>query len=580
MYSGRSAPSGSNESWLAFRWKSWRCRRHTLGQLVESFLRQDYPAELRELVILDDAGQYDNQSGDGWRLVSIPTRFRSLGEKRNACAALASADVEGFLVADDDDIYLPHWFSAQAEALKQADWSRPGLVLLEDGDALREAESDGLYHGGWAFRKETFYQVRGYGPHNNGEDQELAGRLNDAGAKCCDPCSFAKPFYVYRYDNNSYHLSYMDDAGYRSLSDGEVSKSQVQPGWFRDFSRMPIRRRFVFAPHVAGGRDQQRVELIGPVDSPGGDGPSNGMYTLQKELRKRIDAGIDWLSIKSLPASRDAIPWFWNWADRRYAAWWDEQGLPFVQGPNMLFMNSGTPRVDAEECALLDAAHCRAMFCHTPWYRDLIAEHRGPANQSEIILWPYAIDPWPGEPLPDEFDLLIYAKNGHRPQLLEHLAEVFPRHIQIHYGRYRREELFEAARRSRACAYLADDDHGPLALQEILLAGCPTVGVVTGASLIENGTTGILVDRLPPGRSCIVNESDEFALESYLNALDRAMAMRRDEIRARATQIYRTDQIVADIIDSLDRLRIANEAGAMMPLDGQRAICGVSLTKR
>ena len=112
----------------------------------------------------------------------------------------------------------------------------------------------------------------------------------------------------------------------------------MQPGWFRDYASLPVRRRFVFAPHVDNGSDQQRVELIGPVDGPGGDGPSNGMYALQKELRKRIDEGLDWLTIKSLPASRDAIPWFWNWADRRYAAWWDSQGLPFVQGPNMLFM--------------------------------------------------------------------------------------------------------------------------------------------------------------------------------------------------------------------------------------------------
>lgn len=529
-------------------------RPHTLGQLVESFLRQDYPAELRELVILDDAGQYENQAGDRWRLVSIPARFRTLGEKRNACAALASADVEGFLVADDDDIYLPHWFSAQAEALKQADWSRPGLVLLEDGDALREAESDGLYHGGWAFRKETFYRVRGYGPHNNGEDQELAGRLNEAGAKCCDPCSFARPFYIYRYDNNSYHLSYMDDADYRSLGDGEVSKSQVQTGWFRDFSNMPVRQRFIFAPHANTGSEQQRIELIGPVDGPGGDGPSNGMYALQKELRTRIDVGLDWISIKSLPASRDAIPWFWNWADRRYAAWWDEQGLPFVQGPNMLFVNSGTPRIDAEECALLDAANCRAMFCHTPWYRDLIAKHRGPANQSEIILWPYPIDPWPGEPLPDEYDLLIYAKNGHRPQLLEHLAEAFPRHIQIHYGRYRREELFEAARRSRACAYLADDDHGPLALQEILLAGCPTVGVRTGASFVRHGETGIVVDRLPPGASCVGCDADALALDAFIDAIEQAQTIHRPAVRAIAAEQFDTTRIVDGLLESLSSI--------------------------
>ena len=42
-----------------------------LGQLIECFLRQDYPRELRELIILDDAGQYENQSGDGWRLGSV-----------------------------------------------------------------------------------------------------------------------------------------------------------------------------------------------------------------------------------------------------------------------------------------------------------------------------------------------------------------------------------------------------------------------------------------------------------------------------------------------------------------------------
>ena len=81
-------------------------------------------------MILDDAGQYENQSGEGWRLLSIPTRFRSLGEKRNACAALASHDVDGFLVADDDDIYLPHWVRATADALSQAEWSRPGLPAL------------------------------------------------------------------------------------------------------------------------------------------------------------------------------------------------------------------------------------------------------------------------------------------------------------------------------------------------------------------------------------------------------------------------------------------------------------------
>ncbi len=240
-------------------------------------------------------------------------------------------------------------------------------------------------------------------------------------------------------------------------------------------------------------------------------------------------------------------------ADRRYAAWWDSEGLPFVQGPNMLFTHSGSPRIDAEECALLDAANCRAMFCHTEWYADLIRKHRGPANQSPIILWPYPIDPWPGEALPDEYDLLIYAKNGHRPQLLEHLAEVFPRHIQIHYGQYQREELFEAARRSRACAYLADDDHGPLALQEILLAGYPTVGVRTGASFVRTGETGVIIDRLPPGRQCAESDDDVRALAVFMEAIEQAQAMDRQSVRDRAAWQFDTDRIMDSIITAVNK---------------------------
>jgi hypothetical protein len=262
------------------------------------------------------------------------------------------------------------------------------------------------------------------------------------------------------------------------------------------------------------------------------------------------------LSIKSLPASRDAIPWFWNWADRRYAAWWNSEGLPFIQGPNMLFVNSGTPRIDAEECALLDAANCRAMFCHTEWYADLIRQHRGPTNQSEITLWPYPIDPWPAGPLPDAYDLLIYAKNGHRPQLLEHLAGVFPRHVQIHYGQYQREQLFEAARRSRACAYLADDDHGPLALQEILLAGCPTVGVRTGASFVRHGETGVVVDRLPPGRQCAESDDDVRAPAVFMKAIEEAQAMDRHSVRERAVEEFDSDRIVDSNITAVDKARL------------------------
>lgn len=537
-------------------------RPQTLGQIVESFLRQDYPAELRELIILDDAGQYECQEGEKWRLISVPRRFHSLGEKRNACAALASSDLEGFLVCDDDDIYLPHWFAASAAALRKADWSRPSRVWKLDGGRLREHDTEGLYHGGWGIRRDAFYRVQGYRAMNNGEDQDLASRLHAAGATEFDPCHDRPPYYVFRDDNASYHLSWMGDGGYEALADKQAAvKTTIEIGWPSEFDKLPRVHKYGFAPHVAPRDSQPRIELIGPVNAPGGNGPTNGMYALQKALKKKIkEEGIDWLTIKSLPASKGAIPWFWHWDDRRYAAWWDSQGLPFIQGPNMLFTNSATPRIDWEECALLDARNCLAMFCHSQWYKELIERNKGPENKAPIITWPYPIDPMPGGPLPAKYDLLIYAKNGNRPGLLEHLEELYPRHITLHYGKYKREELYDAARRSRACAYLADDDHGPLALAEILCAGCPVVGVPTGAPFIEHGITGFVVERLPPGRKFIANGDERDALASYMAAIRRAQTLGRDNISYKSTTIFNGQRIFDRLVDA-----ISNAMGQVAP---------------
>jgi len=89
-------------------------RPEQLAEAIESFQRQTYPLAKRELIVLDDAGQYDEQMGPGWWLLSLGKRFRTLGEKPNACAALASADVDAFAVWDDDDICLPWHLEAMA----------------------------------------------------------------------------------------------------------------------------------------------------------------------------------------------------------------------------------------------------------------------------------------------------------------------------------------------------------------------------------------------------------------------------------------------------------------------------------
>ena len=197
-----------------------------LGQLIHCFLRQDYPAELRELVILDDAGQYESQQGDGWRLVSTPHRFPTLGQKRNAAAALVSDDIDALAVWDDDDVYLPWALRASTAALRRAAWSRPSVVLHPNRDGtLRQHTTGGLFHGGWAYRRTAFDAAGGYPAEmNNGEDQGFAARLRAAGANEADPLRLGfEPFYIYRWGNAGcrpaagWHLSGLGPAGYEKL---------------------------------------------------------------------------------------------------------------------------------------------------------------------------------------------------------------------------------------------------------------------------------------------------------------------------------------------------------------------------
>jgi len=280
------------------------------------------------------------------------------------------------------------------------------------------------------------------------------------------------------------------------------------------------------------------VRLIRSVDAPGRDGPTNGMWALQTALRRWIRShGLKWLSIGAAPR-KDDLAWVWHWRDRHLAAYLSRRGRPLVVGPNVVFADSRRPRIDRAESAILDSAVCRTMFCHSRWYADLIDRNRGPRNISDIVAWPYPIDPKPGGPLKPSSDLLIYVKSGPRVgKLAAGLARAFRRSEIVEYGRYRRRDLFEAARRSRACVYLSDDDHGPLALAEILLAGCPTAGVARGTPFVTDGITGRVVGELDAAE--------------LTEAIEACFRLDRGATAGHAAEQFDTERIVTSVLKSL-----------------------------
>ena len=274
------------------------------------------------------------------------------------------------------------------------------------------------------------------------------------------------------------------------------------------------------------------VRLMREVREPSGNGPGNGQYALQKALCARAP---EWFRIGGV-LQRQELPWWWCWKDRDAAVQCARENRPFVIGPNILFEDAKGPSI-ASERDLCQAASCVLQYTESIWYRDLIARHCTFPNRAPIVIWPYSIDPQPGEPLPAKYDLLIYVKSTRHERLVNWLLARYPRSVLFRYGSFGREALSVAARQSRACLYLSDSDRGPLGLAEILLAGCPAVGIAHGAPWIIDGQNGYQVPH--------------FGCQALSTAIGRSQALDRQAVRAVALRQFDTRQIADTIFSSL-----------------------------
>jgi len=239
-------------------------RPKSLGQMLYCFQHQDYPN--RELVILDDAGQYPpprgcviggqprvTQCGSGWVLYSTSCRFGTLGNKRNTAIRLAfkrHPGAEAIAVWDDDDWYFPHALDACVAALCRGRWVQPRLVLEVRQGVLCYAETAHrkdpnlpAYHGAWAFRRETIDAVGGYAAVSNGDDQELMRRTVAAVGHSVDLDPGTPPFYVYNRDPKVGHISASPtgERAYRQNAAIDVPVCRdLKPRLLVDYTTWPI----------------------------------------------------------------------------------------------------------------------------------------------------------------------------------------------------------------------------------------------------------------------------------------------------------------------------------------------------
>ncbi|MEI7702816.1 MAG: glycosyltransferase family A protein, partial [Planctomycetia bacterium] len=184
----------------------------------------------------DDAGELKNETSDGWQIISISRRFRSLPEKFNALAGLAQGDI--LVVWEDDDIYLPHHISSHVAAMDGHLWSKPSKVLSDYTGEIREEDATGRFHASLAFTRQAFEQVGGWPLTLRGDfDQQLLARLTAIGSPA-DPCAVAGPGYVFRWGSTgAYHgQAFMrgpeDEEWYgRVLSRDSTEPQALSPGF-------------------------------------------------------------------------------------------------------------------------------------------------------------------------------------------------------------------------------------------------------------------------------------------------------------------------------------------------------------
>jgi glycosyltransferase involved in cell wall biosynthesis len=197
-------------------------RPDLLRNALACFLAQDYPKKRCELVILDDAGQFEPQEKDNWKLISTKERYPNLPTKYNDLIQRARGEI--IATWEDDDIFLPWMLKDVAEChlrgghefyVTKTVWTncdQPfGEVQLED--------ATGRFHSSWRFTKALYYRAGGY-PVSGALAFDLEfGRIMEQAAR--GKQYYGKenlPGYVYRWGNGYWHGSQQGGGeGYSSL---------------------------------------------------------------------------------------------------------------------------------------------------------------------------------------------------------------------------------------------------------------------------------------------------------------------------------------------------------------------------
>lgn len=227
-------------------------RVSTLEESVESFLKQDYPKDRCELIIVND---YPLQTlifdHPQVKIINLDKTFDTIGEKENFATELCQGDI--ICQWDDDDVALPNHLQNVANYMTED----VNVLHWETGVLCH---STGIETVGWignsgiVFRKQAWKAIGGHPFENAGYDMTFIERINAYGGRL-----FAKPpkeeaSWFYMWGGRGYHMSgegtdhpgklnaiqrhsaYIEyERSMGNILEGEV---HLKPNWKKDYSQM------------------------------------------------------------------------------------------------------------------------------------------------------------------------------------------------------------------------------------------------------------------------------------------------------------------------------------------------------
>lgn len=227
-----------------------RCPKwqHLIEEAIESFVRQSYPAQHRELVILNDCAEQKLECHvPGVKVINVAERFPSLGDKLNHLVECAAGDV--LIPWDDDDISLRDRLSQAVDMIGHTDWWNPrgSWFLAEtpagpEGSGLHHEHSHGYCTNASAFTRRGWEKI-GRFPSVGAVDKFTEALLHLVKVAPALPPKRPDLWqFIYRWGVSPCHMSGGGDCDRSYLLQGHkknrVGTFVLKPQWRRDYQKL------------------------------------------------------------------------------------------------------------------------------------------------------------------------------------------------------------------------------------------------------------------------------------------------------------------------------------------------------